>query len=330
MQIVDKAEKNGYYNIIMIINELSADIKILSSGKKPGNGCAVAVGSFDGVHLGHRALIERLVAESKRLCVPAVVFTFSSDDSPKSGAGLLAQPELKERLLAELGVDAVVSVRFSALRAMSAERFANELLFGALGAKSVVCGYDFRFGADRMGDASLIDRLLSPEGVSVYACPSLDSDGKPISSTDIRTLISEGHIERANELLGRGFSFSSEVVRGASLGRKLGIPTINQNYPDRLVQPKFGVYAAVARLEDRLFGGVTNFGMKPTVGGTAFPICETHLFGYSGDCYGSTVELSFKSFIREEKRFCSLDMLKAQAEADKSAAQKLLNEGAII
>lgn len=314
----------------MIINELPADIKILSSDKKLEGGCAVAVGSFDGVHLGHRALIGRLVTEAKKLCVPAVVFTFSLDDAPKSGAGLLAQPELKERLLAESGVDAIVSVRFSALRAMPAERFAEELLFGALGAKSVVCGYDFRFGADRRGDASLIKSLLAPKGVSVYACPSLDIGGRPISSTDIRALISEGRLGEANKLLGRRFSFSSEVVRGAMLGRTLGFPTINQNYPDRLVQPRFGVYATVARLDNGLFGGVTDFGVKPTFGGVASPLCETYLFGYSGDCYGKTVELSFESFIREEKRFGSIDMLKAQVEADKLAAKKLLNEGVII
>lgn len=314
----------------MIINELSADIKILSSEKMPGNGCVVAVGSFDGVHLGHRMLIERLAAESKKLCVPAVVFTFSASDSPKSGAGLLAQPELKERLLAGLGVDAVVSVPFSVLRNMPAERFAEELLYRELGAKSVVCGYDFRFGADRSGDASLISRLLSPKGVSVRACPSLDVGGKPISSTDIRAMISEGRIGDANKLLGRDFSFCSEVVHGAALGRTLGFPTLNQNFPNRLVQPKFGVYATVARLDNELFGGVTNFGVKPTVGGTASPISETYLFGYSGDCYGRSVELCFKSFIREEKRFGTLDEIKAQVEADKLAAKKSLNEGVII
>ena len=327
LQIVDKAVRNGYYNNIMKVNETFADIKILSPEASLENGCAVAVGSFDGVHLGHRSLIKKLVAEAKNRGVPAVVFTFSAEDSPKNGVLLLAQEDKKERLLASLGVDAVVSAPFSAVREMSAERFARGFLFEELGAKCVVCGYDFRFGADRAGDATLIKSLLSPNGVAVYACPSLDIGGKPISSTDIRALIAEGRVEEANALLGREFSFSSEIVHGASLGRTLGFPTLNQNYPSRLAPLRFGVYATLAELKGVLYRGVTNFGIKPTVQNGALPISETYLFDYSGDCYGEIAEIRFKSFIRGEKRFSSLEELKAQVELDKlSALNRLTKE----
>lgn len=288
-------------------------------------GCAVAVGGFDGVHLGHRAMITRLVSVSKERGLTSAVFTFDTDDSPKSGARLLAQQEKKYEILASLGVDTVYSVAFSLLKDVSASDFACGLLYDALDARVVVCGYDFRFGRDRVGDVSLINSLLGDKGVTVVTPDAELCNGEPISSTKIRRLISEGEVASANVLLGREFSFSAEVVRGRRLGRTLGFPTINQKYPDTLASLRYGVYAVVCVIDGIEYGGVANVGVKPTVGEEESPICETHIFGYSGDCYGVSVETRFVGFIRDEKRFLSLEELKAQVENDKLNAVNLLN-----
>ncbi len=286
-------------------------------------GCAVAVGGFDGVHIGHRAMISELVSESKRIALPAVVFTFDTDDSPKNDSKLLATAEKKNLLCSLLGVDAVVSVPFSEIRDISAGDFVKDVLFDFFGAKSVVCGYDFRFGRQREGDVTLIKDMLSSKGVSVVTPSAVMQDGVPVSSTLIRALIASGNIEKANSLLGCNFSFVGEVVHGKKLGRTLGFPTLNQKYPVSLAVPRFGVYAVRCKVNGRVCGGVANVGLKPTVGGETLPLCETHLFGFSGDCYGIVVETEFIAFIRGEERFDSLDSLKAQVLRDIDTAKKI-------
>lgn len=321
---VDKKDIFGYY--ISIMNEkflLSSDITYLNNKAAPlSNGCAVAVGSFDGVHLGHRRLISKLVDESKRLGVPSVVFSFDLEDNPKS-APLLADKKQKAYVLRKLGVDIIVSGRFSDFRDIEAEAFALDFLLGELGAKSIICGYDFRFGKDRKGSVELLKELLTQKGVEI-SVPEVALYGEtPISSSMIRSLISEGDVKTATNLLGRYFSFSGEIKRGAQLGGKLGFPTINQDYPDFLVKPKFGVYAVYLKLEGEVYSGVANFGIKPTVGGTT-PLCETHIFDYSGDCYGKTAEISFVEFIRPEQKFNSVDELKEQIALDTEKAWSVL------
>ncbi len=306
---------------------LSVDIKKIRPDADIKNGCAVAVGSFDGVHVGHRAMIKTLVDESKRLGVPSAVFTFDSDDNPKFGAKLLALPEKKKELLFSLGVDIVLSAPFSTVKLMTASDFAENILFGMLGAKSIVCGYDFRFGNDRKGDVELIKRILSPKGVEVITQSAVCDEGTPVSSTCVRSLISNGGVARANKLLQRKYSFSGTVVSGAKLGRELGFPTINQKIPESLVMPKFGVYAVECLLGGERYSGVANVGVKPTCGDGCQPICETFLFDYSGDCYGSEAETFFVEFIREEKKFSSLSELRSQVERDKLTAKEVLSKG---
>ena len=314
-----------YYNIIMENKELktfkitkfrdSADIK---------KGCAVAVGGFDGVHIGHRAMIVSLVSEAKRNSVPAVVFTFDADDSPKSGSRLLATDEKKSLLLSSLGVDAVVSAPFSRIRDMSASDFVKRVFVNLLNAKSIVCGYDFRFGNGREGDVALIRTLLP--NVNITTPNAVVLDGVPVSSTLIRNHIANGDFLKANALLGYSFSFTGEVIHGKKLGRALGFPTINQEYPKYLAMPRFGVYAVRCNIGGKAYGGVANVGVKPTVGGEDTPLCEAHIFDYSGDCYGSIVETEFVSFIRGEERFASVDALREQVCLDMTAAKNILKE----
>ncbi len=305
----------------------STHIFYLNENTNMENGCVIAVGGFDGVHLGHKSLISALLGEAKRLSLPAAVFTFDPLDSPKTDAKLLAQPEKKLELLKNLGVSAVFSASFGALKDLSASEFAFSFLCEGCGARSIVCGYDFRFGANREGDVELIKRLLSPKGVSVVTPPVFLSQGAPVSATSIRGLISQGNIKKANELLGHRFSFSAKIIHGAQLGRKLGFKTVNQQYPPFLALPKFGVYAVECRLEGKNYKGVANFGIKPTVGGTDTPLCETHIFDYNGDCYGCEAEIAFVEFIREELRFPSVDALGEQIERDKNRAKEIFSKG---
>ena len=291
------------------------------------NKVCVAVGMFDGVHLGHRLMLESLVNESKRLGLPSAIFTFSASDNPKSDSKLITLSDKKTELFSELGIDVVFSADFSEIKTMSAIDFTESVLYNAIGARAVVCGYDFRFGKDRTGDAELIKKLLSPKGVSVITQNAVEKNGVPISSTNIRLFLSEGDLTSANGLLGRAFSFKSEIVHGKQLGRTLGFPTINQIYPKELVLPRFGVYAVRCRIGGRLYGGVANIGVKPTVSDENTPICETYLFDYSGDCYGCMAETEFIEFIRAEKRFSSLNELKEQVERDKASATEILSKG---
>lgn len=287
------------------------------------NGCAVAVGGFDGIHLGHRAMLSRLVSEARKRGLFSAVFTFDSDDSPKIGAKSLALQEKKLEIFKSLGIDAVYSVGFSELRNISAEDFAVRLLYGAINSRLIVCGYDFRFGKDRAGDVSLIESMLSQKGVEVITETAVEYLGEPISSTKIRRLISEGRVDEANSLLGRPFSFSGEVVHGRKLGRTLSFPTLNQIYPESLSRLRFGVYAVECVIDGEVYGGVANFGVKPTVGINE-PVCETNVFDFSADCYGKIIEIRFIAFIREETRFSSLLELKNQIEKDKEKAKTLL------
>lgn len=316
-----------YYIITMENKELkSFKITKFRENTDIEKGCAVAVGGFDGVHIGHRAMITTLVNEAKRNFVPSVVFTFDASDSPKSESKLLTTDEKKNSLLFSLGVDAVVSVPFSEIKGMNAKDFIRLVFVDLLNAKSIVCGYDFRFGSNRAGDVSLIRSVLSGSGVSVITPNAVVLDGVPVSSTLIRGHIAEGDFLKANALLGYSFSFKGEVVHGRKLGRTLGFPTLNQKYPKLLAIPRFGVYAVRCTVGGKAYGGVANVGVKPTVGGEDSPLCETYLFDYSGDCYGSVAETEFVAFIRGEEKFPSLDALKERVLQDMTDAKNILKE----
>lgn len=292
-------------------------------------GCVVAVGSFDGIHLGHRCLIKAVNDAAKRLGVSSAIFTFNTDDNPKS-APLLAQKEKKLELLSDLGVDFCVSVPFSKLKELSAHAFAEDLLYNGLGARAIVCGYDFKFGKDRVGDVDFIRDLLSSKGVEVITPDACLQDGMPISSTFIRSLISNGNITMANYLLGRRFSFSAVIEKGNQLGRTISAPTINQAFPLDMCCPAYGVYAVEVKMQNgKSFGGVANVGFKPTVDGKKL-LCETHIYNYSGDCYGETAEISFIGFLRPEQRFDSIEALKHQIAEDKITALAILEKENII
>lgn len=287
----------------------------------PEGGCAITVGNFDGVHTGHRELLRALRAGADEYGLPAVAVTFACGDRPKPESKLLAQEFKKRELLFSLGADYIAELPYGAVKDMPARDFALDILAGELQCRLAVCGYDFRFGRGREGGTETLSHVLSNKGIKVAVCPPAEYGGEPVSSTRIRACVASGDIETANVLLGRPFSFVSRVKRGMHIASRLGVPTANQEFPPELVSPACGVYAAECVIEGEKYRGVLNFGIKPTFGGFAEPVCETHIFGFSGDIYGRECEISFLRFLRAERRFGSESELKSAIRRDIAAAK---------
>ncbi len=307
-------------------------LKIDNIGKAHSfaRGCVVAVGSFDGVHKGHRELLSLLSELGREYNAPTAVFTFDVKDNPKKQTNRLATELQKKELLAQAGVDMLVSAPFSKCKDMDAESFISEILLDLMGARAVVCGYDFRFGRDRLGDMELLQRVLGPMGIPVKEAPVYYYNEAPVSSTAVRSLVSRGDMVAAGAMLGRNYSFSAEIIKGRQLGRTLGFPTANQLFPKELCIPPFGVYAVRCTLDGAVYNGIANLGVKPTVGAEPSPLCETYLFGFDGDVYGREMKVEFLRFIRAEKRFSSVDALKEQVLTDIESVCSIFNQGELI
>lgn len=272
---------------------------------------AAAIGVFDGVHLGHQALLCRLREEAKARNALPLVFSFS--ENPKQTQALSGEAERLE-LFASLGVSAVYLAAFSSLRELSCEEFVETYLRSRLDCRAVVIGGDFRFGRGRSGDSDTMRALF---GRDVFVLPQVQVDGQTVSSTEIRSRLSAGDLAGAERMLGHPYGFLLPVSRGRMLGRKLGFPTINQIPPKDRLLPRFGVYESAVRVGEVSYRGVTNVGVKPTVISEELPLLETHLLGYTGgDLYGETVRVSLLRMLREERRFSSVEALREQVEQD--------------
>lgn len=292
---------------------------------------AVALGFFDGLHKGHRNVIS-LAADEKSNGLLPVCFTFAQ--SPKavltnSQACALMTDEDKTKTLANLGIEHIYEADFTKIKDMSAEDFFREILIDTLKAKKLFCGFNYRFGKNGTGDVELLEKLCKQYSVDFKAIPAETLDGQVVSSTLIRGLIAEGNIKKANKMLCGRFGFSSVIEHGKQLGRHIGTPTINQPLCSELVVPKFGVYASAVTLENgRQYCGVSNIGIKPTVGGTR-PLCETWMPEYVGnEIYGESADVRLIDFIRPEKKFAGIDELKdAIIDNGKTALQIFYGEG---
>ncbi len=271
--------------------------------------CSLALGAFDGLHRGHMAVIHAACAPGKegQEWEPAV-FTFHT--SPSGNCAVLTGRD-KERILEHAGVRRLYSLDFQEVRDWEAETFVRELLFHTCNARRLCCGEDFRFGKGARGDVAMLGRLCEEAGVELYVVPPVTDGGEKVSSTRIRKAVEEGNIPLANRLLGRPFGFSLEVIHGNHIGGTvLGTPTINQAIPEGFVLPRFGVYASWCRVGGRYFYGVTNVGVKPTVGSDKV-LAETWMPDFTGDLYGKRVRLFLLEFLRPEKKFDSMEELKA-------------------
>ena len=281
---------------------------------------SLALGAFDGLHRGHMAVIRRACApgEGGRRLQPAV-FTFSR--SPAGNSAVLTCRD-KERLLEDAGVEVLYSLEFSQVKDWEAEAFVEQVLFETCAARRLCCGEDFRFGRGARGDTALLQTLCDRRGVELTVVPPVKEGGEKVSSTRIRAAVEAGDISLANRLLGRPFGFSLEVIHGNHIGTGLGTPTINQAIPEGFVLPRFGVYASWCRVGGEYFYGVTNVGVKPTVGSDRV-LAETWMPEFQGDLYGKRVRVFLLEFLRPEKKFGSLEELKAAIQTNGEQAKEV-------
>lgn len=282
---------------------------------------AIALGTFDGVHIGHRAVIENVL--NRPGLVPAV-FTFSHAPAGilgKQPAGMLATPAAKQEILEQMGIRLFISPPFLSVRDMEPQTFLR-LLSDRFGAKYFSCGYNFRFGREGAGDAAFLKAFGEQNGIAVNICPPVTAEQTPVSSSQIRALIQKGEVLAAAKLLGRRFSFDFPVVHGDGRGRTWDFPTINQRWPSDFVLPKCGVYAASVAIDGKSYKGISNIGVHPTVGAGEVA-CETFIFGFSGDLYNRRITVSLVDFIRPEKRFANTDELRQAIAADVQTVQNM-------
>ncbi|TNE58422.1 MAG: bifunctional riboflavin kinase/FAD synthetase [Alphaproteobacteria bacterium] len=303
-------------------------------------GAVVALGNFDGVHQGHRAVIRRAAMEAKKLGVPLGVIVFEPHPreffAPNAAPFRLSLLPVKAKLLEGEGVDILYALPFDeALAGKHAADFIQDVLIDGLGILHVVTGYDFRFGAGRSGDTTLLSYMGAEEGigvsivapVSMQSINAADNDDEVFSSTRIRQSLRDGRPAEAARLLGHYWSLQGTVEKGDQRGRTIGFPTANIRL-DRLLKPATGVYAVqVEVIEGPLKGvydGVANYGNRPTFD-KKDTLLEVHLFNFEGDLYGQTIEVSFIDFIRPERKFDGLEALRAQIEADSVTAREIIS-----
>ena len=286
---------------------------------------ALAVGNFDGVHLGHAELLRRLAdAASRRVLVPTVL-SFEPHPreffAPDAAPARLSTLREKLELLSEAGVEQTMICPFNAaFAALSADEFIEQVLVGALRVGHLIVGDDFRFGRGRTGDFALLQAAGQRHGFTVEAMGSVTVDGERVSSSGVRRALAAGDMERAARLLGRPYVIDGQVVHGQKLGRQIGFATANLRIKHNPL-PMTGVFAVeVGGLGETPLPGVANLGMRPTVGGTR-PLLEAHLFDFARDIYGAHISVRFVHKLRDEQRFPNFDALKAQIAADAAAAR---------
>jgi riboflavin kinase / FMN adenylyltransferase len=290
-------------------------------------GGVIALGNFDGFHLGHQAVVGRAVERARADGRPAIVATFDPHPKrffrPDSEPFRLTTLDQRQRLFAEAGVDAMLVFPFDGgLAGLAAQGFA-ERLAGEIGATGVVTGRDFTFGKGRAGDTATLATLGAALGFAAEVVPPVALDGETVSSTRIRDLLREGRPREAARLLTRPFAIQAVVEGGARLGRQLGYPTANMRLGDYL-RPAYGIYAVRGRLADgRVLDGVANLGIRPTFDPPE-ELLESFFFDFAGDLYGQAVEVALIDYLRPEAKFDSLDALKVQMDADAARARKLL------
>lgn len=289
---------------------------------------AVALGTFDGLHRGHQAVVAALRSAAARDGGEAVAITFDphpvSVIAPPRGPFLLTTLEERIELFAAIGVDTLVVVRFDErLREVPAVAWL-ELLVGRLGAGRMVVSSTHTFGRNREGTAALLQAWAAPRGIAVTVVPPVGNGGAIISSTGIRERLREGDVATAAEWLGRWYAVRGPVVAGEGRGRQLGTPTANLRVPSDKVVPGRGVYAGYATVAGRTHLAAVNVGVRPTFGEDGLPTIEAHLLDAGLDLYGQTLEVSFAARLREERRFPTAEALRAQLASDLAEVRRRL------
>ena len=288
----------------------------------------LTIGVFDGVHRGHRAIIEKLVREAHEADAPAVVLTFHPHPaSVLTGKEIhcLTTPDERADLLAALGVDVVITQRFTpALSTATATEYMSTLK-RTLGLSRLLIGYDFALGKGREGNAARLTEIGSELGYSVEVVPAVSDESGVISSTEIRKLVSTGNIAEAADLLGHRYQIGGEVIHGAGRGKKINFPTANIHYPDQKVIPANGIYACWATLGAERFMGATNVGFNPTfTPERKVASVESYLLDFDRDIYGEHLKLEFVARLRDELKFDSVEALVEQMHRDVKQTREIL------
>jgi len=287
----------------------------------------VVLGKFDGIHVGHRTLIEHACDIAEKRNMRVVVYVIGRPEN-----GIITRDDDKKEILMLLGAD---EVRFRMLddefRSMTPERFVKEVICSELDAGYVVVGENFRFGKDRCADSGVLADVCKLYGIETGIVKTVHMDAahgnmRAISSTAIRELLASGDIEAANRYLGRPFFMKGTVSEGKHLGRSIGFPTINIYPTGRSLVPRDGVYATLVKLNGRLYNAVTNVGSNPTVEDGDNIKVETHVFGYKEFCYGQDIILYFVKFIRGEIRFDNVEQLSLRMQKDAEAVKRYFEE----
>ena len=304
--------------------------RLTLAGGIPENlrGSIVALGNFDGFHLGHQAVVSRAVARAFHERRPVIVATFDPHPvkffRPDVPPFRLTSLDQRQRLFAHAGADAMLVFEFGAeLASMDAEEFITEVLAARIGAAGVVTGDDFSFGKGRSGDAALLARLGPEHGVVAEAVPQVLLDGERISSGRIREALVDGDIGFATRMLSRDYAIEGVVERGDARGRELGYPTANLELGD-YQRPRYGIYAVRVTLDDGSeHPGVASLGVRPTFDPPQERL-EAHLFDVDRDLYGRRIEVALHAFIRDERKFATADALVAEMRNDEAEARRLL------
>lgn len=293
----------------------------------------LCLGTFDGVHLAHRALLQKAKQVRDRLFTNAACTVFCFAESPadffsKSPPAQIYTTEQRLEAFREEGMDFAIVADFSAFRMLSPSDFVTEILQRTFHCVAAVCGFNYHFGNGGSGTADTLASLLP---VPVYSLPKITQNGLVVSSTRIRHFLQEGEVEQAARFLTKPFSFSAPVLHGKALGRTWGFPTMNQFLPKHSVSPKSGVYLTRCTLpNDCDVYGISNLGTHPTVDRNAPLNCETYLLNFSGDLYGETVTVAFLKRLRDESKFESVEQLKQQIQTDIATAEEMISQAGSI
>ena len=295
--------------------------------KIKNQGTAVALGYFDGIHIGHKSVLNKALQKAKEKNLVPVVVLF--DIHPKKLVSgnvppVLTTEEKKRKLLTDMGFE-IFDFDFRQGMNYEPQEFIDKILVGTLSAKVVSCGFDYHYGKGGKGNAETMREDLSERGIEFYSLEPVYLGDEIVSSTAIRKFIAEGEIEKANAMLGEYFSYDFAVNKGDGLGRTWGIPTINQSFPEDFIVPKYGVYVSEVTFDGESHLGVTNVGTRPTVADAGFR-SETCILDFSGDLYGKNVQVKLVKYLREEKKFPNVDALRDAIGKDIENARKVYKE----
>lgn len=295
--------------------------------KTKEKGTAVALGYFDGIHIGHREVLDKAlsVAEEKDL-VPVVMLFDIHPRKLVSGKipPMLTSEEDKREILTEMGFT-IFDFNFHEGMNYSPNEFIEKILVETLNAKAVSCGFDYHYGKGGKGNADTMREELGKRNIEFFSAAPVVLGEDIVSSTEIRKCISEGNIEKANAMLGEYFSYDFEVVRGDGIGRTIGFPTINQFFPEDFIVPRYGVYASIAKIDGRTYPAVTNVGIRPTVAQDGMR-SETCILDFSGDLYGKRVQVKLIKYLRDEIKFPDIEALQRAIGKDIENARNICKE----